>query len=61
MPEELIDIKLFNQYIDDMTIEDVGLTTSIAFEKCDPLGYERAYNEWKEKDGHLSELEDEDE
>ena len=49
MPEELIDIKLFNQYIDDMTIEDVGLTTSIAFEKCDPLGYEIAYNEWKEK------------
>ena len=45
---------MYRQHLDELTIEDVNLTTSIALEKCDPTAYEIGFYEYWESE----ELED---
>ena len=52
---EKCNIDMYRQHLDELSIEDVHLTTSIALEKCDPIGYGIGFIEFVESE----ELEDE--
>jgi len=43
-------IDMYNQHLDELSIEDVNLTTSIALEKCDPTAYEIGFNLYVESE-----------